>query len=165
MLGRGQHDDNPNAVVAMLRHIYGLPYYRIEVGGFSSTVDQAMFHVDTYIVADKYDVPAMRSRVVHKLRGLIARYGTKLRDFGLALQSIWSLEFPPTSSANIKAMFVDAVIKDTAAVVVDQPLRSIIGSNDLFLQDLLLRMKAEIDAGRKGQQVAGGRVGRPEVLW
>jgi hypothetical protein len=73
-LGDGE---DPEAIRAMIRHIYDLPYDQMLV---ESTVDDSasystnedlLFHIGAFTAADKYDVASLRPLVVKKFEGLM----------------------------------------------------------------------------------------------
>lgn len=57
-------DDDPDIIDAMLRHMYNLPYSQSKVFGS----DMLKFHVDVFMLADKYDCPSLRSAAVSNFR-------------------------------------------------------------------------------------------------
>ncbi|CAD0112091.1 unnamed protein product [Aureobasidium uvarum] len=72
-------DDDSEAVHAMLRHIYGLPYIALEITKPNSGCEETlMFCLNVFIVADKYDVIGLRQKIVP--------------DFLLLLQGHWETE-------------------------------------------------------------------------
>ncbi|THW74860.1 hypothetical protein D6D18_10056 [Aureobasidium pullulans] len=69
-------NDDPKAVLALLRHIYGLSYDH-ESTSNTETPDLP-FHAATFAVADKYDVPKLRDAVVGNAQRLLMRSETLL---------------------------------------------------------------------------------------
>ncbi|KAH0270730.1 hypothetical protein KCU91_g7877, partial [Aureobasidium melanogenum] len=70
-------DDDPEAIHAMLRYIYDMPYAH-QITGSSTLEEDLIFCLNVFIVADKYDVAGLRRKVVP--------------DFRLHLQRTWSSE-------------------------------------------------------------------------
>ncbi|KEQ61160.1 uncharacterized protein M437DRAFT_26213, partial [Aureobasidium melanogenum CBS 110374] len=70
-------DEDPEAILAMIRHIYDLPYDMMIEGNTVddsapySTNEDLLFHINVYAVADKYDVPSLRPIVVKKFEDLM----------------------------------------------------------------------------------------------
>jgi len=63
-------DDSPDAIRAMMQHIYGLPYDQPPNAEAAANKD-LLFHVGVFAVADKYDVPTLRVLVVSKFKILL----------------------------------------------------------------------------------------------
>ncbi|THX67767.1 hypothetical protein D6D04_10753 [Aureobasidium pullulans] len=54
-------DDNPEAIWAMLRHMYHFEY----AFGADLNTDNALdYHIDVYEIADKYDCPSLRGKAI-----------------------------------------------------------------------------------------------------
>ncbi|GAB7356779.1 hypothetical protein MBLNU459_g7673t2 [Dothideomycetes sp. NU459] len=100
-LGDGQ---NAKAVRGMIRHCYNLAYDEtiddtivdnkdniLGEGGGKSTIKDLIFHIDTFVLANKYDVPSLRILVIEKLekRMLIS---WKNPEFADAVKAVWSLD-------------------------------------------------------------------------
>ncbi|THW09982.1 hypothetical protein D6D25_07674, partial [Aureobasidium pullulans] len=70
-------DDDPEAVRAMIRYIYDLPYDQmLEANTFDdtaaySTNEDLLFHIAVFTAADKYDVSTLRPLVVKKFEDLM----------------------------------------------------------------------------------------------
>jgi hypothetical protein len=79
-------DEDPEAVRAMIRHIYDLPYdqmlednivddhlpfYTSVCTDSDSTNEDLLFHIGVFTAADKYDVASLRPLVVRKFEGLM----------------------------------------------------------------------------------------------
>ncbi|THW99234.1 hypothetical protein D6D18_04835 [Aureobasidium pullulans] len=70
-------DDDPEAVRAMIRHIYDLPYDQMLEANTSddtaaySTNEDLLFHIAVFTAADKYDVSTLRPLVVKKFEDLM----------------------------------------------------------------------------------------------
>ncbi|KAI4723123.1 hypothetical protein E4T48_00673 [Aureobasidium sp. EXF-10727] len=72
-------DDDPEAVHAMLRHIYDLPYIAQGITELTSDSGENLgFCLNFFIIADKYDVISLRQKVVP--------------DFLVLLQGAWQTE-------------------------------------------------------------------------
>ncbi|KAG9598890.1 hypothetical protein KCU77_g6244, partial [Aureobasidium melanogenum] len=66
-------DDDPEAIHAMLRYIYDMPYAH-QITGSSTLEEDLIFCLNVFIVADKYDVAGLRRKVVPDFRlHLLAR--------------------------------------------------------------------------------------------
>jgi hypothetical protein len=70
-------DDNSEIVDAMLRHMYNLPYLQPNIKEEGNLLN---FHVDVYMLADKYDCPSLRNVAVINFRRTADRY---LSSWGL----------------------------------------------------------------------------------
>ncbi|KAI4849145.1 hypothetical protein E4T44_03526, partial [Aureobasidium sp. EXF-8845] len=72
-------DEEPEAIRAMIRHIYDLPYDQMLEGQEHSVDDTAaystnedlLFHIGVFTAANKYDVPSLRPLVVKKFESLM----------------------------------------------------------------------------------------------
>lgn len=70
-------DEDAEAIRAMIRHIYDLPYDNmleentVDDSAAYSTNEDLLFHINVYAVADKYDVPSLRPIVVKKFEDLM----------------------------------------------------------------------------------------------
>ncbi|GAB7324720.1 hypothetical protein MBLNU13_g08579t1 [Cladosporium sp. NU13] len=60
-------EDDGNSMVAVLRYIYGLPYYE----RFGDQSDQLQPHAEAYVVAEKYQVEGLKLAISKKLRHMI----------------------------------------------------------------------------------------------
>lgn len=58
----------------MIRHMYNLPYNECGI----LILDHLLFHMNVFIVADKYDIPSLREKIVP--------------DFVLDLELLWQTE-------------------------------------------------------------------------
>lgn len=69
-------DEDAEAIRAMIRHIYDLPYdkmleeHSVDDSAAYSTNEGLLFHISVYAVADKYDVPSLRPIIVKKFEDL-----------------------------------------------------------------------------------------------
>ncbi|KAI4723122.1 hypothetical protein E4T48_00672 [Aureobasidium sp. EXF-10727] len=70
-------DEDPEAIRAMIRHIYDLPYDQMleentgdDTAAYSTNED-LMFHIGVFTAADKYDVRSLRPLVVKKFENLM----------------------------------------------------------------------------------------------
>lgn len=70
-------DEDAEAVRAMIRHIYDLPYDKmleentVDDSAAYSTNEDLLFHINVYAVADKYDITSLRPIVVKKFEDLM----------------------------------------------------------------------------------------------
>ncbi|KAM0718324.1 hypothetical protein Q7P37_006656 [Cladosporium fusiforme] len=64
------HEDNPDAMVAMFRAMYGLPYLSRDIEEGLSNED-LLEHAQVYIVADKYQLPVLKRLVVSNLQTIM----------------------------------------------------------------------------------------------
>lgn len=70
-------DEDPEAIRAMIRHMYDLPYDQMledNTAGDSaaySTNEDLLFHIGVFTAADKYDVTSLRPLVVKKFESLM----------------------------------------------------------------------------------------------
>jgi hypothetical protein len=70
-------DEEPEAIRAMIRHMYDLPYDQMLMGDTAddsaaySTNEDLLFHIGVFTAADKYDVPSLRPLVVKKFESLM----------------------------------------------------------------------------------------------
>ncbi|KAH0003523.1 hypothetical protein KCU78_g13861, partial [Aureobasidium melanogenum] len=66
-------DDDPEAVHAMMRYIYDLPYAQQVTDTPGSSEESLIFCLNVYIVADKYDVIGLRQKIVPDFRVFLQR--------------------------------------------------------------------------------------------
>ena len=120
----------------MIRHIYDLPYS--ECGPLPQCPDPLLFHMNVFIVADKYDIPSLREKIVP--------------EFVLGLQLHWRTEY-----------FVECVQKlcgPQAAHLADAALQVAIADfftrdpSKLMVHDSLVEMINE-DKSLTGRVLAG----------
>jgi hypothetical protein len=70
-------DEDPDAIRAMIRHMYDLPYDQMLVDNTAndsaaySTNEDLLFHIGVFTAADKYDVASLRPLVVKKFESLM----------------------------------------------------------------------------------------------
>jgi hypothetical protein len=70
-------DEDPEAIRAMIRHMYDLPYDQmlmdttVDDSASYSTNEDLLFHIAVFTAADKYDVASLRPLVVKKFEGLM----------------------------------------------------------------------------------------------
>jgi hypothetical protein len=70
-------DEDPEAIRAMIRHIYDIPYDQMLVdntvddSAAYSTNEDLLFHIGVFTAADKYDVASLRPLVVKKFKDLM----------------------------------------------------------------------------------------------
>ncbi|KEQ59841.1 uncharacterized protein M437DRAFT_20548, partial [Aureobasidium melanogenum CBS 110374] len=58
--------ENPEAIQAMIRHIYDLPFNDQERTPRTNLKQMDIaFHIDTFLAADEYDVPTLRDEVLY----------------------------------------------------------------------------------------------------
>ncbi|KAI4743222.1 hypothetical protein E4T50_06419 [Aureobasidium sp. EXF-12298] len=84
-------DDDPEAILAMIRHVYGFPYdYLYESGPpFAVVITDLMFHINVFTAADKYDVPSLRLLVVEKFVQLMdLKWSADQKEFCTAIQRL-----------------------------------------------------------------------------
>ncbi|KAH0360350.1 hypothetical protein KCU65_g9457, partial [Aureobasidium melanogenum] len=84
-------DDDPEAILAVIRHIYGFPYdYLYESGPpFTFVITDLMFHINVFTAADKYDVPSLRVLVVENFVQLMdLKWSADPKEFCTAVQRL-----------------------------------------------------------------------------
>ena len=70
-------DEEPEAIRAMIRHMYDLPYDQMledntaDDSAAYSTNEDLLFHIGVFTAADKYDVASLRPLVVKKFESLM----------------------------------------------------------------------------------------------
>ncbi|KEQ74814.1 hypothetical protein M436DRAFT_43111, partial [Aureobasidium namibiae CBS 147.97] len=65
-------DEDLEAIRAMFRHMYDLPYVQIRLfTDTDSTNEDLLFHIGIFTAADKYDVATLRPLVVKKFKALM----------------------------------------------------------------------------------------------
>ncbi|THW72291.1 hypothetical protein D6D19_06628 [Aureobasidium pullulans] len=86
-------DDDPEAVRAMIRHIYDLPYDQMLEGNTFddtaaySTNEDLLFHIAVFTAADKYDVATLRPLAVKKFESLMET-SWESEQFATAIQKL-----------------------------------------------------------------------------
>lgn len=61
-------DDNSEAIMAMLKHLYGLNYETQDIGDASDDIDIAGLHVSVFMLGDKYDISSLRDEALERFR-------------------------------------------------------------------------------------------------
>jgi hypothetical protein len=84
------HEDDPDAVMAMLRHIYGLTYDEHTPGG-CCLLSQ---HASVFVVAEKYQIPGLQSDACRKIQNLLNSHIYPIEDFLKAIRTIFSSTVP-----------------------------------------------------------------------
>lgn len=111
-------DDNPKAILAMVRHIYGFPYDNLYGSGLPlpPLIKDLMFHVNVFAAADKYDVPSLRALVIHKFTPLMEqRYSSSQKELCTVIQRLCgpaAANFADTSLQKSAASFCSEHIRD-----------------------------------------------------
>jgi hypothetical protein len=82
------HEDDPDAMMAMLRHIYGLPYDELPRGGIYLLSQ----HASTFVVAEKYQISGLQSDVCDKIERTFASHIYPIEDFLKAVRMIFFLD-------------------------------------------------------------------------
>lgn len=85
------HDDNEDAVWAMLHYIHGQPHSALlpmEPSDKSMSVDKTKSHLYAYAIADKYGLDPMKSMVLQELSAYVFGCGRKLEGGFAALAGI-----------------------------------------------------------------------------
>jgi hypothetical protein len=93
-------DDDPEIVDAMLRHMYNLPYSQQKVDYES---DMFKYHIDVFMLADKYDCPSLRKAAVSKFRRIADEF-----------DSHWQFEEDPAMLINAIATICGPDAQQTA---------------------------------------------------
>lgn len=84
-------DDDPEAILAIIRHIYGFPYDCSYDAGPPplAILTDLMFHINVFAAADKYDVPSLRMIVVEKFAQLMThKWSASREEFCAAVQRL-----------------------------------------------------------------------------
>ncbi|KAL1305411.1 hypothetical protein AAFC00_002298 [Neodothiora populina] len=109
-------DDAPHIIIALLRHLYDLPYTTYPESPFQKTSNKLLFNAQGFVVADKYDVPSLMSRVIEDTIALIKE---KLDDDPTDICETISFLYKYENMAN-KSFF--AVIEASCLVKLEQYL-------------------------------------------
>ncbi|KAF1345122.1 hypothetical protein BDV97DRAFT_41648 [Delphinella strobiligena] len=84
-------DDDPRAVVAMLRHVYDHSYDMVPSLAGGRRVKELLFYAEVFIVAERYDVPTLMTEVARDFKQLAeTNYNTV--DFLNAIQKLYHFE-------------------------------------------------------------------------
>jgi hypothetical protein len=81
------HEDDPEAMMSMLRHIYGLPYDELAYGT-SCLLSQ---HASTFVVAEKYQILGLQSDICSNIQSMLDSHIYPLEDFLKAARTVFTL--------------------------------------------------------------------------
>ena len=81
------HEDDPDAMMAMLRHIYGLRYDELPRGG-TYLLSQ---HASTFVVAEKYQILGLQSDICSNIQSMLDSHIYPLEDFLKAARTVFTL--------------------------------------------------------------------------
>ncbi|KAG9821564.1 hypothetical protein KCU98_g10599, partial [Aureobasidium melanogenum] len=101
-------DEDAEAVRAMIRHIYDLPYDKmlqentVDDSAAYSTNEDLLFHINVYAVADKYDVPSLRPIIVKKFEDLM-EMTWEIDDFVASIQKLTGPSMGHVADASLQA--------------------------------------------------------------
>ncbi|KAF1345124.1 hypothetical protein BDV97DRAFT_372359 [Delphinella strobiligena] len=156
-------DDDPEAVRAMIRHIYDLPYdqiaddavpesaYPIHIDDENKTCsNNLMFHIGVFTVADKYDVPSLRALVVKVVKRVMEASWVS-DQFIAAVKATCFLTAPNLADNSLQQAFAsfcaskfdDIVLKPTFKAILEE-------ENSLGSMLLIERMK---EGSKDGQHL------------
>ncbi|KAI4744536.1 hypothetical protein E4T50_05144 [Aureobasidium sp. EXF-12298] len=122
-------DEEPEAIRAMIRHMYDLPYDQVledntaDDSAAYSTNEDLLFHIGVFTTADKYDVASLRPLVVKKFEAL--------------METNWESETFATSIQKLTGPsaghLADTSLQATAAAFCTEKLPELI-KNDAFVK-------------------------------
>ncbi|CAD0092139.1 unnamed protein product [Aureobasidium vineae] len=84
-------EDDLEAILAMMRHVYGFPYDHLYESGppFAAVITDLIFHINVFMAADKYDIPSLRLLVVDKFAELMdLKWFANQHEFCTAMQRL-----------------------------------------------------------------------------
>ncbi|KAG9652276.1 hypothetical protein KCU95_g5253, partial [Aureobasidium melanogenum] len=135
-------DEDPEAIKAMIRHIYDLPYDQMLEG---STVDgvtnyntnqDLLFHIDVFTAADKYDVASLRPLVVKKFKDLMEIWRSSPK-FATSIQKLMGPSAGHLADDTLQAAAVEFCAKNLRTLIHVGDFVNIIQEEEPFAGRLL----------------------------
>jgi len=84
------HEDNPKAMMVLLRYLYGNSYPTTDCYDESSIGTSLQDHAQIFVVADKYQIPKLRDEALENMKGI----GFNEETFVPALRMIFNATTP-----------------------------------------------------------------------
>ncbi|XP_014550323.1 hypothetical protein COCVIDRAFT_115774 [Bipolaris victoriae FI3] len=132
------NDDDVSAVEAMLRFLYTFDY---DAGGNAADVASPMvFNVKVYSVADKYDIPALKSVASQKFKESV-KTCWNMDDFPHAVAEVYSST--PPNDQEIRRLVVDVACEHITELLQKQGFCDILGETVGFASDLVQLQASE----------------------
>lgn len=130
-------EDDALAITAMLRHIYELPYDQIIDQDPDVKNENLIFHVNTFVAADKYDVPTLRTAVVETFKALMET-SWESEEFAQAIKSVWRHGSPADHSLQLAAgEFCSGHVRE---LIQQEQFKEMIETEEPFLGNMLTKM-------------------------
>lgn len=101
------HEDDPKAMMVLLRYLYGIPYPTTNPNAEDFSEASLQDHAQVLVVADKYQIPKLRQEAFEKMEIVLEEYNGDF-DFGtfvLALQTIFTATTPNSTSRKLMKDF------------------------------------------------------------
>ena len=99
-------DDDPTDVDSMIHGIYGLDYDdKIDI--FGDPVNPVISNLRVFLIADKYDVPAVRATSKEKFRGLVSSVPETEKEWDALIEAVrFFYEIPSSPIQDLKEIIL-----------------------------------------------------------
>ncbi|KAG9676938.1 hypothetical protein KCU99_g2159, partial [Aureobasidium melanogenum] len=128
-------DDDPEAIQAMLRYIYDMPYAH-QVTDHSSFEEDLVFCLNVFIVADKYDVTGLRRKVVPDFRLHLERTW-RSETFVACMKKLYGPESIHMADPSLQTAVADFFVDNMSKIVHHQSLVTMIEQDNSFTGRIL----------------------------
>jgi len=133
-------DDDVSAVEAMLRFLYSFDY---DASGSATGIASPMvFNVKVYSIAEKYDVPALKSIASQKFKESV-KTCWNMDDFPPTITEVYGST--PPNDQELRRVIVDAACEHITELLQKQGFCDILGETVGFASDLV-----QIQASKRG---------------
>ncbi|EMD86655.1 hypothetical protein COCC4DRAFT_33157 [Bipolaris maydis ATCC 48331] len=126
------NDDDVSAVEAMLRFLYSFDYDAS--GSVADVASPMVFNVKVYSIADKYDVPALKSIAREKFKESV-KTCWNMDDFPHAIAEVYSST--PPNDQGLRDLIVEVACERITELLQKQGFRDVLGEAVGFASDLV----------------------------
>ncbi|KAH0361368.1 hypothetical protein KCU65_g8744, partial [Aureobasidium melanogenum] len=129
-------DDDFEAVHAMMRYIYDLPYAQQATDTSGSSEESLIFCLNVFIVADKYDVIGLRQKVVPDFRVLLQRTW-RSEEFLSCVKKLYGPDALRLADRSLQIAVADFFVDNMSKITHHQGLVAIIQGDKSFTGRIL----------------------------
>lgn len=135
-------DEDPEAIRAMIRHMYDLPYDQMladnnaEDTAAYSTNEDLLFHIGVFTAADKYDVASLRPLVVKKFEALMET-NWESETFATSIQKLTGPSAGRLADNTLQAVAAAFCAKNLSQLVKEDTFVKMIHEDEPFTGRLL----------------------------
>jgi hypothetical protein len=135
------HDDaNPEAIVAMLRHLYGSDYEDQDLG--EDETHLAALHLWVFMLGDKYDISSLRDNAVVRFDAFISWEERSDYYFPTTIHAIQKLlgpEAPQLADQALVLSTTEFVLENYMSLIQDETFRSLLAKGAMLKNDLAIQ--------------------------